>query len=250
MGTKPTAKVALITGAAKRIGAALARSLHQSGFNILIHYGSSKKEAVALQAELESLRPNSALCLCANLSQLSELTQLGQKALCAWGRIDVLINNASRFYPTELDHFTLSQWDELINTNLRAPLFLSQALAKTLKQHHGCIINLVDIYAERPLKNHPIYSISKAGLGMLTKSLALELGPDVRVNGIAPGAILWPENVSGLSQTDQQTLLQRTALKHQGDPEDICKATLFLINQAPYMTGQILNLDGGRTLNQ
>jgi len=250
MSIAPETKVALITGAAKRIGAALARALHHEGFNILIHYGTSQPEAIALQAELESLRADSAYCLSADLSQLSELEALAKNALSRWGHIDVLINNASRFYSTEVSGIEPNQWDDLVNTNLRAPLLLSQALAKTLKQRGGCIINLVDIYAERPLKGYSIYSISKAGMAMLTKSLAIELGPQVRVNGIAPGAILWPEQTSDIKESSQQNVLQRTTLKQLGSAQDICQAALFLITQAPYITGQIINVDGGRTLNQ
>jgi len=249
MSTNATAKVALVTGAAKRIGAALARTLHQEGFSILIHYDTSDTDAKSLQAELETGRPGSAHCLSADLSDFLAVEQFAKEAISVWGHIDVLINNAARFYPTEVGSLTANNWDDLINTNLRAPLFLSQALAETLKHSLGCILNLVDIYAERPLKGHPIYSISKAGMAMLTKSLAIELGPEVRVNGIAPGAILWPGQAADINATEKERVLNRVTLKKMGNPQDICQAALFLINQAPYITGQIINVDGGRTLN-
>ena len=247
-----TAKVALITGAARRIGAALTRRLHQSGYRVLIHYHDSAAAARTLCAELEAKRPDSAKLLCADLADAGEITGLAGQALAGWGYIDALINNASCFYPTPFGKITWQDWEQLINTNLRGPFFLCQALAPSLRQRQGSIINLVDVYAERPLAEHSVYSISKSGLAMLTRSLAWELGPEIRVNGIAPGAILWPEQDTGASLSAQakSALLEKTALKRLGSPEDICSAALFLLEQAPQITGQIINVDGGRTLNQ
>jgi pteridine reductase len=245
-----TQKVALITGAAKRIGAELVRSLHHYGYNILIHYGQSTVEAEQLEAELNHLRPHSAYRIQADLNSSSDLQSLAQQTLARWHRLDVLINNASRFYPTPVESVTEEIWDDLFNSNLRAPFFLSQALAPALKKHDGCIVNLVDIYAERPLEGYSIYNLTKAGLAMLTKTLAKELGPQIRVNGVAPGAVLWPTDAAKLEDSAKQKILQRTALKTAGKPEDICNAVLFLIEKSTYITGQIIKVDGGRSLNQ
>jgi len=243
-------KVVLITGAARRIGAALARHLHHIGYRVLIHYHHSVNEANALCAELERQRPDSAKGVQANLAEADAVADLAAQARHAWGQLDALINNASCFYPTEFGNATGQDWDQLINTNLRAPFFICQALAPALREQQGAIINLIDVYATRPLPAHSIYSISKAGLAMLTQSLAWELGPDVRVNGIAPGAILWPENSTSLSAQARERLLEKTALKRLGSPEDICHTAAFLLEQAPQITGQVINVDGGRTLNQ
>jgi len=244
---KPT-EVILITGAARRIGAELSRFLHQSGYRIILHFHTSEAEALALSQELNNDQPDSCLAIRADLHHLNEVEQLANSALRQWGRIDVLINNASRFYPGLLGEVTADIWDDLMNANLRAPFFLSQALADELRYRRGCIINLVDIHSERPLKDHTVYSLSKAGMAMLTKSLARELGPDVRVNGISPGAVLWPE--AELSANAKADILDKTALKHPGSPQDICRTALFLIEQADYISGQILAVDGGRNLNQ
>ncbi len=241
-------RVALITGAARRIGAALARALHRQGFNVIIHYGESKDDALGLANELNTLRPSSAHCLHASLEKIGETVLLAEKAVQVWGRIDLLINNASRFYPTAIGEVTDRLWNDLIQSNLSAPFFLSQALADELKKTSGCIINMVDIYAGRPLKGYPVYSISKAGMAMLTQSLARELGPDVRVNGISPGAILWPDKGDLLNSAEKLGVIERTALKKAGCPEDICQAALFLIDRANYITGQIISVDGGRTV--
>ncbi len=241
-------RVALITGAARRIGAALARALHGQGFNVIVHYGDSKADAIGLANELNTLRPGSAHCLQASLEKISETVLLAEKAVQVWGRIDLLINNASRFYPTAIGEVTDRLWNDLIQSNLSAPFFLSQALADELKKTSGCIINMVDIYAGRPLKGYPVYSISKAGMAMLTQSLARELGPDVRVNGISPGAILWPDKGDLLNSAEKSGIIERTALKKAGCPEDICQAALFLIDRANYITGQIISVDGGRTV--
>lgn len=240
------AKNVLITGAAKRIGAACARLLHSDGCNVFLHYRSSAAEAQQLCDELNQLRPGSAKIMQADLLNMAELEALARKAEAAWGGIDVLVNNASSFYPTAVADVTESQWDELLGSNLKVPFFLAKALEKTLTDNKGCIVNIVDIHAERGLSGYPVYSISKAGLSAMTKILAKELGPKVRVNGVAPGAILWPDN--DLSESAKLEILQRVALKRSGEPSDIAKAALFLIKDADYITGQILTVDGGRTL--
>jgi pteridine reductase len=239
--------VALITGAAQRIGATTARTLHHAGMNIIIHYRHSDGAARALQQELETKRPNSVALLQGDLQQTTRLPTLMEQAAAHWGRLDTLVNNAATFYPTPLGSITESDWEALIGPNLKAPLFLAQAAAPYLLQQHGNIINIVDIHADRPLKAHTVYSIAKAGLAMLTKSLARELGPEVRVNGIAPGAILWPENE--MDDATKAEILARTALKRTGEPADIARTALFLIRDAHYITGQILSVDGGRTLS-
>jgi len=242
-----TDKVVLITGAAHRIGATTARFLHARGANLVIHYRSSRKAAQALQQELQAQRPESVVLVQADLHTTAKLTGLVRQAAEAWGRLDVLINNASTFYPTPMGSVDEAQWDDLIGSNLKAPFFLSQAAAPWLAERQGCIINIVDIHADRPLRRHPIYSIAKAGLVMLTRALAGELGPEVRVNAIAPGAILWPE--SEMDEVTKQRIVSRTFLKRQGEPLDIARAVRFLIAEAPYMSGQVLTLDGGRSLN-
>jgi len=239
-------KVALITGAAHRIGATTARLLHQNGMNIVLHYRGSREQAQAVQKELNDKRENSVILIQADLHITNGLPALIEESAKAWGRLDVLINNASSFYPSPIGKATEEQWDDLIGSNLKAPFFLAQAAAPYLKKHNGCIINIVDIHAERPLKTFPIYSMAKAGLAMMTKSLACELGPDIRVNGVAPGAILWPEN---LDEVAKQRIVSRTFLKRQGEPNDISKTILYLIKDADYVTGQIIAVDGGRSLN-
>jgi len=236
----------LITGAAKRIGATCARLLHQQGCNIGLHYRDSSTAAEQLYHELNQIRPNSARLLQADLLDLQALAALANDAQLAWGGIDVLVNNASSFYPTPEGKVTENQWDELLGSNLKAPFFLTQALVKTLTERNGCVVNIVDIHAERGLAGYPVYSIAKAGLAAMTKVLAKELGPAVRVNGVAPGAILWPEQ--DVDQQAQAEILQRIILQRRGEPDDIAKAVWFLINDASYMTGQILTVDGGRTL--
>ncbi|MSP27028.1 MAG: pteridine reductase [Methylococcales bacterium] len=239
-------KNVLITGAAKRIGAACARLLHSEGCNVFLHYRSSEAEALALCVELNALRPDSARSYAADLLNMAELNALTDEARQAWGGIDVLVNNASAFYATPVLETTEAQWDELLGSNLKAPFFLATALAETLTERRGCIVNIIDIHAERGLKNYAAYSISKAGLAAMTKMLAKEFGAAIRVNGLSPGAILWPDNE--LSESDKQEILQRVALGRNGEPCDIAKTVLFLIRDAEYMTGQILTVDGGRTL--
>jgi len=240
-------KVVLITGAAHRIGAATAQLLHGAGANIVLHYRNSSHEAEALQAELHKRRPDSVALVQGDLLDMGRLSAIVEEAHAAWGRLDVLINNASTFYPTPVGTITEQHWNDLLGSNLKAPLFLSQAAAPFLREQRGCIVSIVDIHAERPLREHPVYSIAKAGLVMLTKSLACELGPEVRVNAIAPGAILWPENE--MDDATKTKILERTFLKRQGCPDDIARAALFLIRDADYTSGQVLNVDGGRSLN-
>lgn len=242
---KLTGQVALITGAAQRVGAAIARALHAQGANLVIHYRHSVTAAQQLQVELHNQRPHSVTLAQADLLQTEQLPHLVATAMAAFGRLDLLINNASSFYPTPMGSITEPQWDDLMGTNLKAPLFLAQAAQTALKAQNGCIINIVDIHAERPLGQHPVYCMAKAGLAMMTKALARELGPEIRVNGIAPGAILWP--AAGMDTALQQRVVARTALKRTGQPEDIAQAVLFF-SQAAYITGQILAIDGGRSI--
>ncbi len=238
-------RVALVTGAAHRIGAAIARTLHGAGMNVVLHYRRSREAAERLRAALEARRPGSVRLAAADLTRFEALAPLVEEAAGAWDRLDVLVNNASSFYPTPFGSVTEAQWEDLIGTNLKAPFFLTQAAAAHLRASGGCVVNLVDIHAERPLAGHPVYSIAKAGLAMLTRALARELGPEVRVNGVAPGAILWPE---GMDADTKRRIIERTALKRRGDPLDIARAVLFLVREADYVTGQILAVDGGRSL--
>lgn len=239
-------KVVLITGAAQRIGAGIARRLHAHGAQIVLHYRHSRAAAELLQHELQGVRPNSVALTSGDLLVHAARARVIDEAVAAWGRLDALVNNASTFYPTPVETVTEEQWDDLMGANLRAPFFLAQAAVPHLRASAGCIVNLADIHAERPLKTYPIYCAAKAGLVMLTKSLACELGPQIRVNAVAPGAILWPE---GLDEAARQRIVTRTFLKRQGDPADIAGAVLFLIRDAGYMTGQVLTVDGGRSLN-
>ena len=239
-------QVVLITGAARRVGAEIARTLHAAGADILIHYRSSAAAAIALADEFNHVRAHSAAIHAAHLSNAEAPEKLVAAALLEFGRLDILINNASSFYPTPVGQITLPQWDDLIGSNLKAPLFLSQAAAPSLKKQHGLIINMIDIHALRPLKGHAVYSTAKAGLAMLTRALARELGPDVRVNGIAPGPVLWPE---GEMDADlKREIIDKTALKRHGTPQDIARTALFLARDAPYITGQIIAVDGGRSI--
>lgn len=241
--------VALLTGAARRIGAETARTLHRAGYRIIIHYRSSRADAEALVAELNEKRADSAVSLQADLSKMDELKQLTTAALQHWGRLDALINNASSFFPTPVDEATEEDWDDLVNSNMKAPFFLAQAFAGALRKTKGAIVTIADIHADRPLKSHPIYCAAKAGNVMLTKSLARELAPDIRVNGVAPGAILWPEQTAELDDHGKATILERVPLEQPGDPVDIAETILFLLTKAPYITGQIITVDGGRSVS-
>jgi len=238
-------KAALVTGGARRIGAAIARTLHDAGMDLVIHFRHSAAEARSLADELNDTRPNSVVLVEGDLENSEDCATLAQQAIEAFGRMDALINNASAFFPTPIGEVTNDQWETLMGVNLKAPFFLSQACAKALASTHGAIINLTDIYAERPLPHHPVYSASKAGLVALTRSLAQELGPNVRVNAIAPGAIIWPE--SGDSEENQNEIIRRTPLGRLGEPQDIAGTVMFLLRDAPFITGQIINVDGGRS---
>jgi len=242
-------KVVLITGGAKRVGAAICRRLHAQGARLVIHYRSSLEEAHALQKELNQIRPDSASLAQADLLDTDLLPDLIDKTVKRYGQLDALINNASSFFATPLDTCTVDAWNDLVGSNLMAPLFLSKAAAPYLKTQRGCIINIIDIHTERPLKNFVIYNAAKGGLQALTKSLALELGPEVRVNGVSPGPILWPEDDTWSDDKARNTIIQGTLLKRVGEPEDIAKAVQFLVRDAPYITGQIIAVDGGRSIH-
>ena len=236
----------LITGGARRVGASIVRALHAAGARIAIHHRNSGSEATALAAELNAQRAGSVIVLQADLLDVAQLPGLVEATLAAFGRLDVLINNASSFYETPVGQITTSQWNDLLGTNLKAPLFLAQAAAPALRASHGLIINIADIHGLRPLKNYPVYSAAKAGLISLTLSLARELAPQVRVNAIAPGPVLFPE--AGLSDERQADIVNRTLLGRRGTPEDIAQAALFFAAHAPYVTGQVLAVDGGRSV--
>ena len=239
-------KSVLITGAARRIGASMATCLHDQGMNIIVHYRQSAEQAQTLCEKLNQKRPNSARLCQGELKTVADCEQIASDAIEIFGRLDALINNASAFFPTPIGKATHSDWEELLNVNLKAPFFLSQACTPSLRERQGSIINLTDIYAEKPLAGHPIYSASKAGLLSLTRSLSQELSPDIRVNAVAPGAILWPE--AGESEEVQTHIISRTPLKRLGDPLDIAQTVLFLLRDAPFITGQVINVDGGRTV--
>lgn len=240
-------KTALITGGATRVGAAIARRLHGAGAHVIVHYRSSARAGEALQQELHTLRPDSVSLLQGDLLHNDRLGELFAQVLAITGRLDILVNNASTYYPTPIGSATETQWDDLMGTNAKAPFFLSQLAAPALRASHGCIINLVDIHADRPHAGHPIYCMAKAANAMLVKSLARDLAPEVRVNGIAPGAILWPES----ADTDklQQEALQRIPLGRPGTPDDIARSVLFLAG-SDYISGQVLAVDGGRSVQQ
>lgn len=239
-------KSVLITGAARRVGAAIARTLHAAGANIMLHYRQSADEATALATELERARPRSTALVAGDLLDTNSLPKLIEATLARFGQLDILINNASSFYPTPVGTITPAQWDDLMGTNLKAPLFLSQAAAAALRASRGQIVNIVDIHGMRPLRDHVVYGAAKAGLIMLTRALAKELAPDVRVNGIAPGPVMWPEGADNAAL--RAKILDRTLLKRPGSPDDIARAALFFACDAPYVTGQILPVDGGRSV--
>lgn len=248
--TRHSEPVALITGAAQRIGRQVATTLHQRGYSIVVHFRQSADAAHSLCAELNRTRPDSALAIAADFADINALQTFAAEVLNRFGRLDALINNASDFYPTPLGSVTLEDWDRLLASNVRAPLFLSQAFAEALRSSQGCIVNMADIYADRPLAQHSVYCSAKAALVMLSKSLALELAPHVRVNAIAPGAILWPEENSDFSVQEKLNLESKVPLKRIGSPDDIANTIAFLVCDAPYITGQVIAVDGGRTLSQ
>jgi pteridine reductase len=238
-------KVVLITGGAKRVGAATCRRLHSAGANLMLHYRVSAGEARLLQAELNHQRKDSVALIQADLLDTAKLPAMVEQTVQSFGRLDALINNASSFFQTPVGEITAAAWEDLIGTNLRAPLFLSQAAAPALKKAQGAIVNITDIHAERPLKNYVVYSVAKAGLVGLTRSLARELAPEVRVNAVAPGPILWPDDES-FDELSRQRIISHTPLKREGTPEDIAKAVHFLLAEATYVTGETINVDGGR----
>ena len=237
---------ALITGAGKRIGACIARTLHGAGANIAIHFRGSKGPAVQVANELNDRRAGSAITVGADLLDIAGLPNLVDEVIAQTSRLDILINNASSFYPTPVGEITEDQWDDLIGTNLKAPLFLSQACVPHLRTNGGTIINIVDIHASRPLRHHTVYGPAKAGLGMLTRTLARDLAPDIRVNGVSPGAILWPED--GMTDTVKDSIIRQVPLARPGEPEDIAGCILYLVRDAVYVTGQIIAVDGGRSV--
>ncbi len=250
--TTTETKTALVTGSAKRVGAVTAQMLHSAGYNVIIHCRLSRQAADALAAGLNAVRADSAKVIQGDLNNETIYNSLIEQAYQCWHRLDVLVNNASSFFPTPLGSITLDDWNNLVNSNMKAPLFLSQAAAPYLKQVNGCIINMVDVHAQRPMKQHTVYCAAKAGLSMITQSLAKELGPEIRVNGVAPGAILWPASdgpEGDMAEHTKNLILERTALKRPGQPIDIAKTILFLARDADYITGQIIAVDGGRNLN-
>jgi pteridine reductase len=244
--TPLTGKAVLVTGAARRVGAAIVRALHAAGANVVVHFRSSADSAAELARELNDVRPDSVRLAECDLLDLEQLAALAQVPVDAFGSLDILVNNASTFYPTPLGDITEIDWNDLIGTNLKAPLFLAQAASAALRISGGLILNIADIHGIRPLGRHPVYSIAKAGLIMLTKSLAREMGPQVRVNAIAPGPVMWPED--GMDTHLKEAIIDRTALKRPGSTDDVARAALFFASEAPYVTGQILAVDGGRSV--
>jgi pteridine reductase len=244
-----TDKTILITGGAKRVGAAITRLLHASGCKVMIHYRSSAHDANALQTELNGMRPDSAAIVQSDLLDLATLPQLVTETVRRFGGLDVLINNASSYYATEIGSISADDWENLLGTNLRAPLFLSQAAAPELKKRQGCIVNICDMHAEQPKKDYMVYSIAKGGLMTLTRALAKDLAPEIRVNAVAPGPVLWPEDNPQFDGDYRQKVIAQTLLNRVGEPEDVARAVRFLINDAPFVTGQMIAVDGGRSIH-
>ncbi|MDE2118818.1 MAG: pteridine reductase [Betaproteobacteria bacterium] len=242
-------KVVLVTGGAKRVGAAICRRLHAAGAQIAVHYRSSESEALALQTELNKLRPKSAAVFQADLLDPHALPQLVHHTVRHFGRLDALVNNASSFFATPLGEIDEQHWNDLIGTNLKAPLLLAQAAADELRRNHGAIVNIVDIHAERPMRGHLLYSVAKSGLTALTRALAQEMAPQVRVNAVAPGVIMWPENTEWVDEEQRRKIVAHTLLKREGEPDDVARTVLFLLSDAPYITGQVIAVDGGRSIN-
>ncbi len=249
MTTNLENKVVLITGGAKRVGAAICRELHAHGAKLMIHYNTSKQSAKALQAELNLQRPDSVSIIQGDLLNIAIATSLVKEVITRFGQLDILINNASIYQPTEIGKINEENWHELVGSNLKAPTFLAQAAAQYLKKTHGCIVNITDMHIENPKKGYVVYSVAKAGLVTLTKSLAQELSPEVRVNAVAPGPVLWPENNPQFDEVYRQRVITQTLLKRIGDPTDIAKAVKFLAADAPFITGHVLAVDGGRSIN-
>jgi pteridine reductase len=242
-------KVVLVTGGARRVGAAICRRMHAADASLLIHYRASALEANALQEELNARRGGSVALGQADLLKVSAVAKLVETALEQFGRLDAVINNASSFYATPVGEISERAWDDIVGTNLKAPLFLAQAAASELRKAHGCIVNIIDIHAELPMANHSVYTAAKGGLLALTRALARDLGPEVRVNGVAPGTILWPDDESWRDEVARQRIISRTVLKRVGEPDDVAQAVEFLVASAPYVTGQVLAVDGGRSVN-
>lgn len=242
-------KVVLVTGGAKRVGAAICRVLHAAGANIAMHYRSSMREATALRDELNALRDESVFCVQGDLLEIHTLPDLLEQVIHRFGHLDALINNASSFYATPLEGIDQQQWHDLLGTNLKAPLFLAQAAHAELRRRHGAIVNIVDIHAERPMHGHMLYSVAKAGLVALTKGLAQEMAPQVRVNAVAPGVIIWPEAGDWDDPEERRKIVAHTLLKREGEPNDIARTVKFLLSDAPYITGQVIAVDGGRSIN-
>ncbi|MDO6443074.1 pteridine reductase [Marinobacter sp. 2_MG-2023] len=243
------APVALITGSAHRLGARTAQLLHDRGWNLVIHYRSRKEQADRFTETMNKQRENSAVAVGADLSEMADITRLGSEATAHWGRLDALVNNASVFYPNPTSEATSDDWDRIMHTNLKAPFFLLQACLPALEESSGNVVNLIDIYSEKPLPEHPLYCASKAGLAALTRSWAKDLAPRVRVNGVSPGAILWPDGEAAVDAEYQNKILDKTPMKRTGTADDIARTVVFLITEAPFITGQIISVDGGRSLN-
>lgn len=242
-------KVVLVTGGAKRVGAAICRRLHAAGASIVLHYRSSLQEALALKAELQARRPGTVLSVQADLLDPEAISRLVRDTVQHFGRLDALVNNASSFFATPLGEIDEQHWNDLIGTNLKAPLLLAQAAASELSRNHGAIVNIVDIHAERPMRGHLLYSVAKAGLTALTRALAQEMAPQVRVNAVAPGVIMWPESTEWIDDEQRRKIIAHTLLKREGEPDDVARTVQFLLNDAPYITGQIIAVDGGRSIN-
>jgi pteridine reductase len=242
-------KTVLVTGGAKRVGAVIVRRLHAAGANVAIHCHASLNDALVLCAELNVKRPDSACTVQADLLDVSSLPRVVEETVNRFGHLHALVNNASSFYPTPLDKMNEQQWNDLLGTNLKAPLFLAQAAASELRRCRGCIVNIVDIHADFPMHGHLLYNVAKSGLAGLTRALAQELAPQIRVNGIAPGVNLWPESAAWQDEEQRRKIIAHTLLKREGEPDDIAKTVQFLIADAPYITGQIIAVDGGRSIN-
>ena len=245
--TKSRTRVALITGAARRIGACIAETLHQRGCDVFLHYHSSGDAVEELAEKLNTVRPRSAITVQADLGEIEEISRLAGQVKAHAGQLDLLVNNASRFFPTKIGTTTMTQWEELMDSNLRGPYFLTQELLPQLATAGGSVVNLLDVHAVRPMPGHAVYCMAKAGLQMMTLAMARDLGPRIRVNGVAPGAILWPEQE--ITSGDQQKILNKTVMGRAGKPEYIASAVAYLGLDAPYVTGQVLAVDGGRSLN-
>jgi len=242
-------KVILITGGAKRVGASICRELHAHGANLMIHYNTSKQEARSLQAALNLQRPDSVAIIQGDLLNIAIMPTLVNETVNQFGKLDILINNASTYRPTEVGNINEENWEDLVGSNLKAPMFLAQAAAVELKKNQGCIVNITDMHIEHPKKGYVVYSVAKAGLVTLTKSLAQELSPEVRVNAVAPGPVLWPDNNPQFDEVYRQRVISQTLLKRVGEPTDVAKAVKFLAADAPYITGHVLAVDGGRSIN-